>query len=1591
MFDGKDIVMPSNVVTPQLRKELEARGIAFVETDNQGKLVEGEHKGEHYSKVYGKKAENGLRYRVYGGNSGYVGYSMSKRAANARNEGRFPKTDFKKEYGINDKVLDALVKLGIINNTEWHHTSKYGNKTPFYGWEEVSYADYYEQHREEIVQRIKAGETDGLVDEFEAYEEEQERLRRERLTNDMELTREYGQYREENAPIIPAEYNASNGVRVVTNSSSKHSDWKYYWGENEAFKKYARAAESELSDKLRAEDSRMSFTEWKAKRNSEAIIAEIEREAAALGVPVRIARSVDELPDEDTRKRAVDGQLKGYFDPRTGEVVVYEPNADNANDAKRTILHEVVGHKGLRKLLGEENFNKMMVQMYRMLPEKVRQKLNPRMEREGWSIPVVMEEYLSEQAERDVKPTWWGRINANLRAFLRKLGFNVKLNDADVTYLLWRSRKRLQGDTAYDMAVDGIMKNAAKKKATEDEIRAEEGIRERTARQEGRELSDAITEYYEKYTATTNANGVIGGLAYAFRNIGDGGLRAFFNDLGESWFENIRSIRRFEEAIEKAEGRKLGDQEMVHKTANASTSVSAREMDVNNSKFFQPLAELVGSILRKKIDDRKIEMNDIEIYLISKHAKENNAFLQRRAHQTAKRKKIADKAKELMKSNMTEEEAWIKASEEVDMDINSFRDDYSGLTELYESQVKQKRYEELVDNGMSEDEAVAMVEAQGVSVEELEAAAGEYIAKFEGIIGSDAGRLWSIINSINKDTITKAFEKGLISRSLYKDLLRRHQYYVPLQGWKSNYAGDIYSYVTNGFNTEPLQTVIKKAEGTKHQARSIIGAMFAMNTAAIIQGNQNIVKQKLYNLALNHNTGVLQVMNLWEVKEGNEWVPAEPPVITEGMSNKEVQKVLADYEQKMNAMEKEGNARSTMNSLSDNFGKNATESQKKQHHIELLVNGKKVVLWVNGNPKLAEAINGQLNQTHKFGVKAWGAVVGAANRLLARVQTSLNPEFLVGNFERDLITSSMSNIIQYGFKYQGQYMKHLAQLAPIASFTNKDMRQDWLDGTFGILHLFKLDRNTNNPNRKPNAHVLDMNNQMHREFVNFLNHGGKTGYIELRQADDIQTRFARLSKREQSLLRKLPAEVFEGAIDTIERINEATENAVRFAAYLTARENGKSITEAVYEAKEVSVNFNMHGSGAWSNAWFRAHYNYINVALQALRKEKVKFQNAPKATLAMWGSLIGLGVLRAMLGYSDDDDDEMEYVALSDWSRYNYINMRKNREKKGFVRYALPQEVRAFYAIGQISYEWANGWITPEQAMHAYATQLNNFSPLSFVPSVLERDPDSRIISGIAGALVPSVAQSTYEAEITNEDFLGRPIHNKNEYNKYEPEWQRAGYRTPDAYIEFSKKLSEATGGHEHERGAVEINPSKLYHHVSSFGGGTASFLEKCGNLVELVFGSERSEEHELRDYPFMSKVYVETDTEFAQERSVKTRYDMYRVQYEELDNAFKRYEKDLDIALKKHKGNMELQQADRDKYNKEITRLKGDENYWIYKIYDSEEKLYNKYLRDGRENNKVGDKEKAKENFDNAYKIEKAIVERIIKGLKDETNRKID
>ena len=58
------------------------------------------------------------------------GRGESLRSLDAKSDGKFPKTTFKKEYGLTPKLWKLLED--VYTPSEWHHTGKYANKTYFY-------------------------------------------------------------------------------------------------------------------------------------------------------------------------------------------------------------------------------------------------------------------------------------------------------------------------------------------------------------------------------------------------------------------------------------------------------------------------------------------------------------------------------------------------------------------------------------------------------------------------------------------------------------------------------------------------------------------------------------------------------------------------------------------------------------------------------------------------------------------------------------------------------------------------------------------------------------------------------------------------------------------------------------------------------------------------------------------------------------------------------------------------------------------------------------------------------------------------------------------------------------------------------------------------------------------------------------------------------------------------------------------------------------------------------------------------------------------------------------------------------------------
>lgn len=226
--------------------------------------------------------------------------------------------------------------------------------------------------------------------------------------------------------------------------------------------KYSTRHDLEGKEKRFPKKSYVVFDESNAAiTGHEQIVSEIEKISDTLHTPVKIVRGLDELPEGAARKAIEKGRnVKGWFDTKTGEVVIYLPNAKGEEDAKATFLHEIVGHKGLRALFGEKSYDDEMVKIYGQLPVEVRKRVADGAIREyGGDIAIAMDEFLAEQAEKNEIPSWWDKVVSSFRDFLRKMGISLELSDNDVRYLLWRSRKNLERNNPLEIAADVDMRN----------------------------------------------------------------------------------------------------------------------------------------------------------------------------------------------------------------------------------------------------------------------------------------------------------------------------------------------------------------------------------------------------------------------------------------------------------------------------------------------------------------------------------------------------------------------------------------------------------------------------------------------------------------------------------------------------------------------------------------------------------------------------------------------------------------------------------------------------------------------------------------------------------------------------------------------------------------------------------------------------------------------------------------------------------------------------------------------------------------------------------------------------------------------------
>ena len=182
-------------------------------------------------------------------------------------------------------------------------------------------------------------------------------------------------------------------------------------------------------------------------------MAELSRHAVFLArkqhIPVNIIHSISEVDSPKVRALIAGGKdIRGWYDIPSDRICLYLPKARGKEDIERTLLHEGVGHYGLRRLAGRKHMDAFLDDIFAGCGEKVRGEIIRLAGTGKMDIRTATEEYLAQMAESGTDARVWDKILIAFRNLLRKLGFSIEVDDRELRALLAASRENLKRTAA---------------------------------------------------------------------------------------------------------------------------------------------------------------------------------------------------------------------------------------------------------------------------------------------------------------------------------------------------------------------------------------------------------------------------------------------------------------------------------------------------------------------------------------------------------------------------------------------------------------------------------------------------------------------------------------------------------------------------------------------------------------------------------------------------------------------------------------------------------------------------------------------------------------------------------------------------------------------------------------------------------------------------------------------------------------------------------------------------------------------------------------------------------------------------------------
>lgn len=483
--------------------------------------------------------------------------------------------------------------------------------------------------------------------------------------------------------------------------------------------------------------------------------------------------------------------------------------------------------------------------------------------------------------------------------------------------------------------------------------------------------------------------------------------------------DSMLAIRKAQEAIMKEVGvDRLNMAEDAYTAENRSHGKGKNEFEEYNNEFLQPLRKAYHQ-MKKVLGD---SYDNVRIYMMAKHGLERDAQMAFKKSLEADYEDVAQRsaAYKAYKGDMNRmgNDSGFELGY---IDFNTWRQKDDALRAKYSPSYMNYRYDK---DGTAYDYSGLSALFGGSDFEE---AASKLVRDIESKHTVETLDLWDATNAATKKILRDGYKAGMMSKDTYQYVRDMYSHYIPLRGWDGTTADQVWDYIGGGKGA--FNQTLKTAHGRTSIADDPIAYIENMAESGILLNNKNWVKQHLMLLAQNHPTSLLTLSKAWYVKSvddnGNEeWIPATPQ-ITSQMDSNQVKAAIDAFEKKMEQMAQTGDATQKRDGL--NIAYPQTHSEEREHEVRVMKDGEEYVIYVNGDPQLAQAMNN--TRAHRVREIQSGKLDRAAawlGRKMAAAYTSLSPLFIPSNYFRDLTMTLASTAIREDGRYNYLLRKNLA-------------------------------------------------------------------------------------------------------------------------------------------------------------------------------------------------------------------------------------------------------------------------------------------------------------------------------------------------------------------------------------------------------------------------------------------------------------------------------------------------------------------------------------------------------------------------------------